>query len=155
MNEQEVEIYEQEKEELLQKYKVDSERELYTKRKNTAAFYRELNRSVFEKTHIRNIYSAYVVNKKREYETVSLIEKAAAMICINDIVSESVLTSTGKKVRRNQEEIELYEDALELGIVEDVDGVRRSNEWRAEQIEKDKERYTLIDKYVRIHLNNL
>ena len=155
LNEQEVEIYEQEKEELLQKYKVDSERELYTKRKNVTAFYRELNKGVFEKIHIRNVYDSYVITKKREYETVSPVEKATAMICINDIASESVLTSTGKKVRKNQEEIELYEDALKLGIVEDVDGVRKSNEWRTEQIEKDKERYTLIDKYIKIQLEDM
>ena len=152
LNDQEVEIYEQEKCQLMQKYKVNSERELYTKRKNVAAFYREFNKSVFEKVHIRNVYKAYVITRKMEYETVSEVEKATFMLYLNDMVTEGVTSSTDKKQRERLEEIELYKDALELKIVEDEEGVRRSNEWRAGQVEKNMAKYTLIENYLAIKL---
>lgn len=154
LNEEEVAIYELEKQRLLEKYKVNAESELYSKHKNTTAFYSELNKNVFDKTHIRNIYRAYVITKKMDYEVGFEIEESMLMIHLNDIVATDLHLSADDKMKEKYEEIELYEDAVALGIVEDEEEIRRSNKWRLEQIEKNKAKDTLIDAYIKLNIED-
>jgi len=50
------------------------------------------------------------------------------------------------------EDLEFHEDAVDFVAPEDAEALKKSNEWRREQVRKNKERYTLINKYLTMNI---
>lgn len=140
--------YEEIKQELFEEFDINNESELFSKRKNHTEFYKELNKRMFDRTHIQFVYDNYHIQKLKDCPPLSDAMQIMYMLKINFLVCTSFQNSVTEKFKKKLSMIKMGKIIIEDKNEKINKRNLQSYERVIEEIAKRDNIFKLMDEYI-------